>query len=586
MVGRVRGRRGPRPARRPVRRDRGRRPAARHGRARRRPARVVRPAKLWNDTESAPDAGWLLEAAPGGAAAWADGVRQRAGRRVHHHQALVAAPQRARVVRRALARVLLPHDWLTLPAHRRVRHRSRRRVGHRATGRRPTGEYRWDLLAIVDGDRDWAGAVPEVLGPADAGRRVAGRGRRARAPATTWPPRSASGCGRATSRSRIGTSGTVFAVSDTPTADAIGRRGRLRRRHRPLPPARLHAQRDQGHRRRRPPARRRPRRARRAGAGRRRRVPAALVLLPYLDGERTPNRPDATGVLGRPALRRRPASSWPGPRSRASCAACSTALDALGAARAGRRPAAPRRRWGASRPPIARSSPTSPAGPCSCPPSDELVAAGAARAGGRRARRADPTAVAAEWATAAGRAVEPGPGAAARRRGARRLRRPARRRGVSDPFEVLGLPATATLDEVRAARRRLARAVHPDVGGDERRMREINQAFDQAVRRLLGRPDRTDPPAPRAAGATPPRARPAPRRGPGWRRRPVGAARRAVVHHRRAAGRRLRRPRAGGRRDRRDPGRGPALPARGAAAASRRRAGAGSSCCPRRGPRR
>src|SRR6478752_2079908 len=33
---------------------------------------VVRPAKLWNDSESAPDAGWLLKQLPDGAAAWAE----------------------------------------------------------------------------------------------------------------------------------------------------------------------------------------------------------------------------------------------------------------------------------------------------------------------------------------------------------------------------------------------------------------------------------------------------------------------------------------------------------------------------------
>src|SRR5205823_5402323 len=32
---------------------------------------VVRPAKLWNDTESAPDAGWLAGQLDGGPAAWA-----------------------------------------------------------------------------------------------------------------------------------------------------------------------------------------------------------------------------------------------------------------------------------------------------------------------------------------------------------------------------------------------------------------------------------------------------------------------------------------------------------------------------------
>ena len=34
----------------------------------------LRPAKLWNDTESAPDARWLLDQLPGGAEAWAEAV--------------------------------------------------------------------------------------------------------------------------------------------------------------------------------------------------------------------------------------------------------------------------------------------------------------------------------------------------------------------------------------------------------------------------------------------------------------------------------------------------------------------------------
>src|SRR4051812_31084648 len=33
---------------------------------------VVRPAKLWNDTESAADATWLVDQLDGGAAAWAE----------------------------------------------------------------------------------------------------------------------------------------------------------------------------------------------------------------------------------------------------------------------------------------------------------------------------------------------------------------------------------------------------------------------------------------------------------------------------------------------------------------------------------
>ena len=64
------------------------------------------------------------------------GVRLGAGGRVHDRQALVAAPVRARRVRPHGAGDA-PARLARLAADRRVRHRPRRRVGHRATGRRP-----------------------------------------------------------------------------------------------------------------------------------------------------------------------------------------------------------------------------------------------------------------------------------------------------------------------------------------------------------------------------------------------------------------------------------------------------------------
>jgi hypothetical protein len=63
---------------------------------------------------------------------------------------------------------------------------------------------------------------------------------------------------------------------------------------------------------------------------------------------------------------------------------------------------------------------------------------------------------------------------------------------VEDPFAVLGLPPGASLDDVRAARRRLAKDLHPDVGGDPARMQEVNRAFDLAVKTVLGRADRPE----------------------------------------------------------------------------------------------
>jgi hypothetical protein len=44
-------------------------------------------------------------------------------------------------------------------------------------------------------------------------------------------------------------------------------------------------------------------------------------------------------------------------------------------------------------------------------------------------------------------------------------------------YDVLGVPATATPDEVRAAFRQAARDHHPDTGGDGRRMLDLNAAW-------------------------------------------------------------------------------------------------------------
>jgi len=81
---------------------------------------------------------------------------------------------------------------------------------------------------------------------------------------------------------------------------------------------------------------------------------------------------------------------------------------------------------------------------------------------------------------------------------------------VTDPYTTLGVPPDATLDQLVAARRRLARQVHPDVGGDGDAMQIVNRAFDDAVRRL-GHPHEA-PPAPTPPPAPPRHAGPADRR--------------------------------------------------------------------------
>lgn len=54
------------------------------------------------------------------------------------------------------------------------------------------------------------------------------------------------------------------------------------------------------------------------------------------------------------------------------------------------------------------------------------------------------------------------------------------------PYDVLGVPVGATRADIKAARRRLALALHPDHGGDEVAMCEVNAAYAE----LLAAPPR------------------------------------------------------------------------------------------------
>jgi len=57
-----------------------------------------------------------------------------------------------------------------------------------------------------------------------------------------------------------------------------------------------------------------------------------------------------------------------------------------------------------------------------------------------------------------------------------------------DPFSVLSVDRTATAQEVRQAWREKARILHPDVGGSDSAMQELNEALRNALE-LVGIPE-------------------------------------------------------------------------------------------------
>ena len=204
-------------------------------------ATPVRPAKLWNDTTSAPQAD-----AVGGRArrrALGERYRQRARCRRSPSPSWRGSPSTSPTCWRRATRVMLPHDYLTWRLTRPPRHRPRRRVGHRLVRPGPRRRITAPVRRSADGAA-WDGALPRVLGPPKppdalerrARRRSASPARCSWAPAaaTTWVPRSDSGCAAATSPISLGTSGTVFAVSATPTRDPAGAVAGFAQRHRRL----------------------------------------------------------------------------------------------------------------------------------------------------------------------------------------------------------------------------------------------------------------------------------------------------------------------------------------------------------------
>jgi xylulokinase len=250
--------------------------------------RVLRPAKLWNDTESAPQAAALV--ADRSARWWADTVGSVPVASFTVTKLAWLRDHEPDVFER-VAHVLLPHDWLTLQL-----------TGNLVTDRgdasgtgywsAEAGAYVTDVFAMLGLDPDVA---PTVLSP----RALAGHRREMLVGAGTGDNMGAAlglGLKAGDVAISLGTSGTVFAVSTRATSDDTGAvAGFADATGRFLPlvctlnatmvtetMARLlGCSREEFE----TLALAAP-----AGAG-------GVTVVPYFDGERTPNLPDATGGI-------------------------------------------------------------------------------------------------------------------------------------------------------------------------------------------------------------------------------------------------------------------------------------------------
>ncbi|WP_432164563.1 xylulokinase [Streptomyces sp. bgisy031] len=122
---------------------------------------VIRPAKLWNDTTSAPQLDRLR--ARIGAEAWVDRVGSLPTAAFTLSKLAWFAENEPEGFAR-LARICLPHDWLTLRlSGRHVTDRSEASgTGYWSAAQ---GRYLEEYLALIDPVRDWRPMLPEVLGP-------------------------------------------------------------------------------------------------------------------------------------------------------------------------------------------------------------------------------------------------------------------------------------------------------------------------------------------------------------------------------------------------------------------------------------
>jgi xylulokinase len=366
----------------------------------------IRPATLWNDTRPAADALRLTETL--GARHWADltGLRPVASFTVSKWAWLRRMEPDAAAATRAIR---LPHDYLT-----------ERLTGRGVTDRGDASGTGWwspakggyvdEILALPDVALA-AEMLPEVLGPADAAGEVTAGAAEALglAAGTIVGPGTGDNMGAALGLGlrvgqpalSLGTSGTVFAVSARPTADDSGIvAGFADASGRFLPLActlncTLAVD-------------------RMAGWLRLERDDVApsesVVILPYLDGERTPDLPGASGLIVGLRHETTPQQMLMAAYEGAA-ASLLEALDAIGEATGGLDPDAPLVLVGGGakgatwRDVVRRLS----GRPVLIPDAEELVALGAAVQAAAVLGGESPASVTERWGTSRGTILEPLP---------------------------------------------------------------------------------------------------------------------------------------------------------------------------------
>lgn len=268
---------------------------------------VVRPALLWNDTRSAGAAAHLVKTAGDGDAAagarfWAEAtgtVPVASLTLTKLHWLAENEPENAARV----AAVCLPHDWLTWrlkgygpgSGAEGLKALTTDRSDASGTGYFSTAEGKY-LPEVLAASLGHVPALPTVLGPTEAAGTTPAGSVLAAGAGDNAAAALGAGARLGDVVMSLGTSGTVFAVSDTPAADASGLvAGFADAAGHYLPlvctlnatrifdatAALLDVSLPEFNEL-----------ALSAGPG-----AGGLALVPYFDGERTPNLPDATGSL-------------------------------------------------------------------------------------------------------------------------------------------------------------------------------------------------------------------------------------------------------------------------------------------------